>query len=388
MSRSDNPDHYFQTSDSLATAERRASKSKNKHGEPIELKAKILAVLADDQHGVFVAGADGLVRQVDLDSREAAPLQPGANAPLTSLALGTSSDGQPLLFAGCWDKSIRSWNLATRKSWKRYAAGHTDFVKCVVFAKLQDQPIIITGGADAKIIVWNVDTGARLHTLTGHSRGVLTLAIDVLPPLSATGYDTIDLFSADSVNMIRKWRITNDSAIQSSTTPIVAHETSVNKLHFDSLGSDEDDDADLWTASADKTTKHLVRSREWEADTTLEHPDYVKDVLVAGAQGQLVVTACRDEEIRVWNASTGTLVCIYSGHYDEVTSLAAVQGGMKLISASLDGTVRQWSLDLQDMQKVMEERQKAEDEAPVEAKKEGVMTAEEEAELAELMDSD
>ncbi|TKX19567.1 WD domain-containing protein 34 [Elsinoe australis] len=386
MSRSDNPDHYFQTSESLATSARRAAKSKNKKGDPIELKAKVLAALSDHQHGIFVACADGLARSVNLDSRKTSNLNPGANAPLTSLAIGKSSDGQPLLFAGCWDKSIRSWSIKDDRPWKRFHQGHTDFVKCLVFAVVAGQPLLVTGGADAKIIVWNADTGSKLHTLTGHARSVLDLAIDPTSPRSGAGYEHVDLFSADSVRDIRRWRISKETASQLLAKPITAHETSVNKLNFEPADGTEED-SDLWTASADKTAKHLVRSRGWESDTTLEHPDYVKDVLVAGAQGQLVVTACRDEEVRVWDASSGKLLCIYSGHYDEVTGLALVDGGKRLISTSLDGTLRQWSLDMQDMQKAMEERNQAEEPAE-DDKKEGMMTADEEAELAELMDSD
>ena len=37
-------------------------------------------------------------------------------------------------------------------------------------------------------------------------------------------------------------------------------------------------------------------------------------------------TACRDEEVRVWDLGTGELVCTYSGHFEEVTGLEVVGG--------------------------------------------------------------
>lgn len=68
MSRSADPNHFFQTSDSIAASERRAAKSSNKNGNPLNLKCKILAVLASEvDRTVFVAGADGLARKIDLD---------------------------------------------------------------------------------------------------------------------------------------------------------------------------------------------------------------------------------------------------------------------------------------------------------------------------------
>ena len=69
MAQSNDAGNYFQTSDSLATIERRAAKSKNKHGDPIKLPSKILAAIADPQSdgAVFVAEAAGEVKRVVLE---------------------------------------------------------------------------------------------------------------------------------------------------------------------------------------------------------------------------------------------------------------------------------------------------------------------------------
>lgn len=123
----------------------------------------------------------------------------------------------------------------------------------------------------------------------------------------------------------------------------------------------------------------------------LSHPDFVRDIVVDTEAG-LVITACRDEEVRVWDASSGRLECVLSGHFEEVTGLALVKssdGERKVVSVSIDGTVRTWSLSREFISKTREEAEKAEGRVEeVEEKKEGVLTAEEEAELAELMDDD
>ena len=222
-----------------------------------------------------------------------------------------------------------------------------------------------------------------MHKLKGHTKSLQDLAIDPLsiPEGAGVPADSFVLFSASSDPEIRRWHISTDRAFElpaSTDNPILAHETSVYKLHFDS-------DGDLWTASADKTAKHLVRSREWEADTALVHPDFVRDVVVNEELG-VVVTACRDEEVRVWDAGSGDLLCTYSGHFEEVTGLVLL--GRRVVSVSIDGTVRKWGLRRQDMRQYEEEVKKemngeVEDGA---TKSEGVLTAEEEAELAELMD--
>jgi WD40 repeat protein len=292
------------------------------------------------------------------------------------------------LFTGSWDKSIYAVPLGPSGQ-TQTLTGHGDFVKCLLVTSLGDRPVLLSGGADASIIVRDISStnfGKQLHKLKGHSKALQDLAIDPLslPSDAAAPADSFVLFSASSDREIRRWHISLDTAHELSESlekPICAHDTSVYRLVWDN-------DGDLWTASADKTVKHLVRSRDWEADTVLQHPDFVRDVLVDERSGQ-VVTACRDEEVRVWNASSGKLVCTYSGHYEEVTGLVPL-GSNRVISVSIDGTVRQWGLDSKGMAEYQEMIAKeasgeAKEETAVSASK---LTAEEEAELAELMDED
>jgi WD40 repeat protein len=164
------------------------------------------------------------------------------------------------------------------------------------------------------------------------------------------------------------------------TPPILAHATSVYKLHFD-------DDGDLWTASADKTAKHLLRADGWTADTTLTHPDFVRDVVTHGRYGW-AITACRDENVRVWNTAMGDLHHVFTGHYEEVTGLALV--GDLVISVSIDATLRRWSVAPADLSKAVEEAKHPRllEQEPEPKTDLGMLTEEEEAELRALMESE
>jgi WD40 repeat protein len=322
----------------------------------------------------------------------------GAAAPLTSvttLRSSSLSSAEPVLFAACWDKTIHSWNLKSRRPLRRYT-GHSDFVKCVLATELSGTPVLLSGSADSSIIVWNVETGRKIHTLKGHTRAVLDLALDP----ATTTKDELCLFSADTVRDIRSWKITLDSATELLTTPLRPHETSVNRLRFeDSLvvdAEDADTDADLWTVSSDKTAQRLVRSRDWATDTTLAHPDFVRDIVI-DQQAGWVITACRDEEVRVWNSASGELACVFSGHFNEVTGLVLMppakgSRASRVVSVSIDGTLRVWTLDPTEMKKAQEEYERQQNgievEEEPEVKRENMLTTEEEAELAELMDSD
>ena len=219
--------------------------------------------------------------------------------------------------------------------------GHTDFVKSIMSSSLSTgQQVLISGGAEGDALVWDPETGQHHGVLKGGSHAIQHLVRDPV------GED-LTLFAAFSDPGLRHFTISDLETIRSlASSPLIcAHETSVYKLCFDS-------DGDLWTASADKTAKHLVRADGWKADTTLTHPDFVRDVIVQERYGW-VITACRDEEVRVWDLATGELHHTYSGHFEEVTGLCLV--GDKVVSISIDATIRQWSLHPRDVEKAREE---------------------------------
>ena len=141
------------------------------------------------------------------------------------------------------------------------------------------------------MILWNTADGRRLHVLNDHIRGVQDLAID--PMSLEDGEHLPTVFSAGSDRTIRPFTLTVDGKSPRVSEPIIEHETSVYKLFFDG-------DGDLWTASADKTARCLDRESGWKTDLTLDHPDFVKDVVIDERHGW-VITACRDEEVRIWS---------------------------------------------------------------------------------------
>ncbi|KAH8426150.1 WD40 repeat domain-containing protein [Aspergillus melleus] len=375
MPQSSNADDFFQTTAALDEQKRRDAKSQNTNGSPIKLQSKILAVQPDpvNPDAVFVAQSGGTVRKVILETGETTAIYKGPSAPITSLCF--SPDGRTL-FAGCWDKLIWSWDVASREPKLKYE-GHTDFVKSVASARLNGQAVLISGGTDAQMLVFDIATGKRISVLKGHVKGIQDLQVDPVS-LEADGQELI-VFSAGSDREIRQFDISTGSKDLTGTDALLAHDTNVYKLFFDR-------DGDLWTASADKTTKCLVREDGWKPNLTLTHPDFVRDVVVY-EQGGWIVTACRDEEVRVWNRSTGNLHHTFSGHFEEVTGLALV--GSTVVSVSIDATIRQWSLEPRDLEAAVERAKKPATEEEEQPQNSGSMlTEEEERELAELMEED
>jgi WD40 repeat protein len=214
----------------------------------------------------------------------------------------------------------------------------------------------------------------------------------VIDPIHITD-DEVMLVSSSSDPHIRRWQISLSSAAQitsdvldpknsanTAREAIRAHETSVYKLLFDA------DEGDLWTASADGTVKCLARARNWAAEETIEHGDYVRAVALTT---EWIITAGRDETVKVWDRNTGKLFFVYEGHFQEVTGLVIMNEEKEVLSISIDGTLRTWPLGRKELEKAILEKEEESkglvEEAQPEAKR-SMLTEDEEAELAELMD--
>ncbi|KAK3297598.1 WD40-repeat-containing domain protein [Chaetomium fimeti] len=391
--QSADPEHFFETDAAQEKRHRRAAKAGNKYGNPISLKSKILAAVPDPRSpssALLVAESAGAVRLVKLNEPEdTKTAYRGPTAPVCSVAVGGPHAGT--LFAGSWDKNVWSWDLASKAPGRKYV-GHTDFVKAVVCATVGGKHILISGGADKKIMVWDISTGVRLHTLQDGAVNMLSIQDLVVDHASSTESE-VSVISASSDPHIRRWKIrldgweqvveTSPDAPGTDRRTILEHETTVYKLVLDH----DSDEVDLWTSSGDGTTKCLSRMRNFTCEDTFHHGDHVRAVAVTE---KWVITAGRDEDIKFWDRTSGKLHCSLVGHYDEVTELVVLRGpggsGDRVCSVSIDGTVRTWPLEKAGLDAALEEQEKPAGEDKKEVGGEDLLSAEEEAELAALMD--
>lgn len=381
-------------STSIAESDRKRRKAANTLGQPVKFHSKLLALcygggLDEAGQTVYLAGADGQVYGLNLATNEIQRIGRPSTAPVTCVTslVGEQSDLNLIMgavYAGGWNKYITSYPLgqAGDYSLENLKQGsfkaHDDFVKCLLIARAADNTLVIlSGGADGDLNIWKLD-GTKLGSLRPQSRGIEFMAVD---PLSSP--EAPRIFFSTSQREIYSFILPGMSDMSRSipfSEPIVQHETSVYKLLFDN-------DGDLWTASADKTAKRLVRENDFAADTTLVHPDFVRDI-VLHEPSSLAITACRDEEVRVWNTATSQLMHIFTGHYEEVTGLTIISN--TLLSISIDATLRRWDLTPNNLSKAIEvaKNPSLAEEEPEPKNDFGGLTAEEEAELQALMEEE
>lgn len=285
---------------------------------------------------------------------------------------------------------IHSWSIPQRSPRRKFA-GHGDFVKCLTSTRLSltGAEVLISGGADGRIIVWDISTGNKVHVLKSHLRGVLDLIVSP-PHFSLESGSAGTLFGAGSVGEIRRFGFMGEKIEEiEPEKPIQVHETSIYKLLFDA-------DGDLWTASADGDVVCIGREKGWAEEMRIKTGGWARGVGIDEIGGW-VLSGGRDEDVKVWERATAKLHHTFSGHYDEITGMVLLD--QLLVTISLDGTIRRWSLKPGDLQAARAEaaekkergnRGEIEDDVPErgDSAAETLVTEEEERELAELLEED
>ncbi|KAI0566554.1 Polycomb protein EED [Gracilaria domingensis] len=100
-------------------------------------------------------------------------------------------------------------------------------------------------------------------------------------------------------------------------------------------------------------------------DSLTGHGDAINDIKVHPQDPALVITASKDESLRLWNLRTGATCAIFcglKGHRGEVVHVDFSQDGSRFASCGIDNSVRLWDFyDNEDVVRGIKESHKAAD---------------------------
>jgi WD40 repeat protein len=199
---------------------------------------------------------------------------------------------------------------------------HRNYVTSVAYSP--DGKFFATASEDSEVHVWDAATGALLHTYRGHSPiGLGAVAINSDGTVAA---------SADWLGNIRLWELATGKDILA----LKGHNGPVMNLAFDRSGSLL---ASLALDSAERT------ARVWDVATgaaRLVLPVNAHKGIAISPDGKRLVADTRGGKIGVYDAESGDELLELIGHSRNITALDFNADGSRLLSASLDGSIRLW----------------------------------------------
>lgn len=246
-------------------------------------------------------GEDPTINLWDLETGKVAITLPGHTEGTTSLAI--SSDGKWLFSSGRFeDSAIKAWNLKTGKE-AFVLKGHEHAANCLIVSA--DGRLLVSGSQDGKIKIWDLVARKLAATLSGHQGDVKSLALT---------RDGKLLYSGSDDRTIKTWDLTtNEETAQ-------------------------------WSAENDAVSRQPRAAKPGGFGAVFGDSGGVNNLALTADEKQLI-SSCGDT-IKVWDLASGKGTLSLRGHSDGVTSLALSPDGKTLYSASWDGTVKSWAMDL------------------------------------------
>ncbi|MGE0609512.1 MAG: protein kinase [Pirellulales bacterium] len=284
-----------------------------------------LSISPDARRVLTVSTSDRTVRLWDLATRK--EISPAGRSGQPFLDLNArggvvwtaifAPDSQNLLTVG--GEGARLWNIASNA--ERISFSPHGSVASASFSP--DGKQVVTGSWDNSAKIWNVASGHAEQKLTGGHTQYINSAVfsrDGSQVLTASDDKTACLWSLAETKVIQTFR---------------GHTERVRSAAFSPDGTQ------VLTASNDNT------ARIWDAATaetllTLEGHEYAVLCAAYSDDGRFVITGSEDNSARVWDAATGRELMRLQGHTAPVTSAAFSPDGTRALTGSRDNACKLW----------------------------------------------
>ncbi|KAI9933009.1 hypothetical protein ASPWEDRAFT_47388 [Aspergillus wentii DTO 134E9] len=225
------------------------------------------------------------------------------------------------LVSGSRDRTVRVWNLETKRLWHRPLIGHLKSVLCLQFDSRPSEDVIISGSSDKNVIIWRFSTGEKIHQISNaHDDSVLNLR-----------FDERYLVTCSKDKLIKIWN-------RRALTPLDEDYPKVSPRPGVRYPSYIIDTTEMPSpvVEAELANGHIRSLEPHSLLMTLEgHGAAVNAIQLNGNE---IVSASGDRLIKIWNIQKGGCTKTLMGHEK---GIACVQfDNRRIISGSNDDTVR------------------------------------------------
>ncbi|KAF8967493.1 hypothetical protein BDZ97DRAFT_524061 [Flammula alnicola] len=268
-------------------------------------------------------------------------------------AVAFSPDGSKIA-SGSDDATIRVWDSYTGNEIIPPLGGHSGGILSVALSDTR----VVSAATDGTIRVWDIITGKEILGLLpiGGRRSYAVISVALSPDGSKIVSGLVD-------GTVRVWDINSGQEILRASK---GHAHAVTYASFSPDGSTIMSsshvpmDICVWDAATGQSIPRKPQESIFQIGSnisfekkfvwdefTASHPDmavyHFPSMAFSPDASQIVAISKDGKTIQVWNANTGVETFPpFSGHSDWVTSVAYSRDGSKILSGSVDKTVRVW----------------------------------------------
>lgn len=214
------------------------------------------------------------------------------------------------LVSGSRDRTLRVWNMRTRRLVRAPLKGHQGSVLCLQFDSDPEEDLIVSGSSDSDVILWKFSTGEIIQRLRkAHRESVLNVKFDKRILVTCSKDKSIKIFNRVPLRP-------GDLGYGEGVSPV--------PIHLRNYGFD------------DSPSNQLAIKPAYTMIACLEgHGAAVNAVQICGEE---IVSASGDRHIKVWDWPKQMCERTFLGHNK---GIACVQyDGRRIVSGSSDNEVK------------------------------------------------
>lgn len=248
-------------------------------------------------------------------------------------SVAVSPDGTAIA-SGSFDGTIKIWNLETG-ALIRTLTGHSDAGEMVSSVAIAPNGTLLassSNGYGGTIKLWNLATGELLYTIAGTSLGISSIAISPDSQLLASGSEE---------GNIQLWNLESGEAIGTFS----GHLGTVFSVVFSPDGqtlasASQDGSIKLWAVASLPTESGLAQTDNQQLSG---HVGTVFSVAFS-PNGKMLASGSADNTIKLWDLNKGQEISSFSGHAGTMFSVAFSPDGNTIAGGTLTGRIKLWNL--------------------------------------------
>ncbi|KAL7273808.1 hypothetical protein RUND412_003316 [Rhizina undulata] len=255
------------------------------------------------------------------------------------------------LVSGSRDKTIRIWNLKTRRLRGDPLRGHHGSVLCLQFDESPEEDVIISGSSDSNVIIWRFSTGEIIKVIEkAHQESVLNLRFSKKWLVTCSKDKCIKVWNRQELET------TNPDYPWDSKLLFGSNKNNIHHPHHPACRAGHILQDPAMSSGLDLQNPYarcMVNGVQVKVNANTLQPytpvqvlqGHLAAVNAIQLHGNEIASASGDRLIKVWNLRTGMCEKTFVGHSK---GIACIQfDGRTIVSGSSDKTIRVFDKEIQ-----------------------------------------